>query len=240
VERDIAGQLARIATDLGPALSPIGFRESLQAIVDTAAIVFEAGACSIAVLDSEGEELEFVATSRGPEDPILGRRIAVGIGIAGWAVASGQVIAVDEVAGDQRFARDLAEQTGYVPGTILAVPAEGDDEPLGVLSVLDRVPHAREMELASGFARQAALAISSLRAFEDLGRVLLRAAGDAAADEDVAGALRRASGVLPVGSGDLVELAAAFAELRRLGARERAAATRLVTHFLAYAGSRRD
>jgi GAF domain-containing protein len=234
----LARELGQIAADLAGALLPRGAGDTLQAIVDTAALVFDAGACSVAVLDEGSEELVFVATSRGPGDPILGRRLTVGRGIAGWAVSSGQAIAINEVDRDERFARDLAGETGYVPSTILAMPIETRDDVLGVLSLLDRRPQPREMELVSAFARQAALAISSVRAFADLGRVLLTAAADAASDTDIAGALRRAAGEVSDRPGELAELAAAFAELGRLGPEERASATRLVTHFLTYANAR--
>jgi hypothetical protein len=65
-------------------------------------------------------------------------RIPAGQGIAGWVLASGQPIELSDVTHDPRFARDVAERTGYVPRSILAMPVEGSQQTLGVLEVLDR------------------------------------------------------------------------------------------------------
>ena len=67
---------------------------------------------------------------------------------------------------DPRFARDVAEETGYVPQGMMAVPLLDDERVLGVLQVLDRPEHARfslqEMELLGLFANQAAIALALL------------------------------------------------------------------------------
>ena len=125
-----------------------------------------AAACSIAVLD--GAELRFRAASGAGAAEVLGLRIPVGRGIAGWAVASGQSIAVTDVERDRRFDRATAEDTGYVPRTILAVPVEGEDGPLGVLEVLDRTPGPRDTDVAGAAAAQAALVLELERAHGEL------------------------------------------------------------------------
>ncbi len=58
-------------------------------------------------------------------------------GVAGYAVASGQAIAVHDVDHDPRFDREAAEATGYIPRSILAVPIETTDGVSGVIEVLD-------------------------------------------------------------------------------------------------------
>jgi GAF domain-containing protein len=154
-------------------------------------------------------------------------------------VSSGQPVAVADVARDPRFAADVAESTGYVPGSVLAMPLQTDREVLGVIELLDQRADSpagrRDMELLGLFANQAALAIEASRTFSSLGRALFQAVGGAAAgDYDLAAALddlaRRAPGPDP----ELAELAALFARLGQAGSAERAAATRLVREFLAY------
>ena len=46
---------------------------------------------------------------------MLGVRLPLGRGIAGWVVTSGQAIAVSDVHRDQRFDAETAASTGYVP-----------------------------------------------------------------------------------------------------------------------------
>ena len=84
--------------------------------------LFAAAACSVALVDEDGETLRFVASDGAGAEEIVGVTIPVVAGIAGWAAMSGQPIAVRDVQTDARFARDVAESTNYVPSAILAAP----------------------------------------------------------------------------------------------------------------------
>ncbi|MCT9933594.1 GAF domain-containing protein [Planotetraspora sp. A-T 1434] len=169
-------------------------RRLLQSIVEVARAIFAARASSIFLCDSG--ELVFEAVSGAGEEFLIGRRFPADRGIAGWVVASGEPMIIDDVSGSATFAHDLARSTGYVPSAIMAVPLLHDENVGGVLEVLDPAPQARsaisELDLLSLFAMQAALAlriaergrsaaaiearggeygelISVMRAFEDLG-----------------------------------------------------------------------
>jgi GAF domain-containing protein len=73
---------------------------------------------------------------------------------------------LEDVQNDPRFARDVAERTGFVPKGLMAAPLLHEDRALGVLQVLDRPQRARfslqEMELLGLFANQAAIALDLL------------------------------------------------------------------------------
>ncbi|HEX3930730.1 MAG TPA: GAF domain-containing protein [Nocardioides sp.] len=113
---------------------------ALGRCVEATRALFGAAACSIALVDPEGETLAFVASDGAGSEEIVGVSIPVSRGIAGWAAMSGQPIAVRDVVSDARFARDVAESTHYVPTAILAAPiVDPGGEVLGVLSVLDPV-----------------------------------------------------------------------------------------------------
>jgi signal transduction protein with GAF and PtsI domain len=94
-----------------------------------------AAACSVAVLD--GSALTYLAADGEGAAEIVGTRLDSGRGVAGFVVAAAQSVYLDEVVADPRFARDVAESTGYVPTGILAVPVVGNEGILGVLTVLD-------------------------------------------------------------------------------------------------------
>jgi GAF domain-containing protein len=240
--RSTLRDVARLADELGPALVPAGHLELLNSITDAAQQLFHAAACSLALLTDDQTELVFhVASGAGAED-VVGMRIPSSQGIAGWVVTSGQPIAIDNVQSDARFRRDVAESTGYVPESILAMPLETERRMIGVISVLDReaaAEGARDMELLALFARQAALAIENSRVFTELGRALFEAVGRAADGNEVGVALQGVAADTTGPSGELAELAAHFNELGVLGAEERTGATKLVGHFLAYVRSRR-
>jgi GAF domain-containing protein len=239
---DPLASLAQLASDLGPVLRPRGDEEFLQAIVETARLVFDASACSIALLDDFEEVLEFrVAAGTGAEATI-GLKIPADRGIAGWAVVSGQSIAIDDVSQDPRFAADVAATTGYVPRSIMAMPLESERQTFGVIEVLDRRRGGGagpdDMELLSLFARQATLAVETSRIFANLGKALFEAAALAVPGQDVRVALEQRAAAAPKGQAELAELALLFHDLGSLGADERLVATRIADDFLTYARKR--
>ena len=109
----------------------------MEGIVRTAAGVFEAAACSIALIDRTTDELVYQSAWGAGAHEIVGVRLPPGTGIAGAVVASGDPEAVD-TRNDPRFATRIAEGTGYVPYTMLVTPLTRAGEPIGALSLLDR------------------------------------------------------------------------------------------------------
>ena len=140
----------------------------LGSIVDVARAIFGARASSIFLLDEETDELVFEAASGLGSAELVGSRFPSGTGIAGWVLATRQPLVLEDVSNDPRFARDLAEATGYVPKALMAVPLLHEERALGVLEVLDRPDRGRsplvEMDLLGLFAGQAAIALDLLQA----------------------------------------------------------------------------
>lgn len=139
----------------------------LQSIVDVARSIVAARAASILLLDEDANELVFTAVSGEGEATLIGRRFPASTGIAGWTVASGQPVLVEDLDTDERFARDTAESTGYVPKALMAAPLVHRDNVLGVIEVLDWTPRPgmelSELEMLALFAHQAAIAVEILR-----------------------------------------------------------------------------
>lgn len=240
---ELLRELGELATSLGPAVRPAGADELLRSLTETARRLFGAAACSLALLSEDDSELLYTtAAGEGAED-VTGMRISSSQGIAGWVVQSGQPIAISDLASDPRFSREVAEQTGYVPQAILAVPVQTPQRILGVISLLDRDPRRpgaeQDMALLSLFADQAALALASVESFSSLGRVLLAALAQAADGDDLALALRQAADQLPAAAdADLAALAADFAALARRGAAERRLALAVLRDVAEYAERR--
>lgn len=107
----------------------------------------QAAAVSVAVV-ADGQ-LHYVAADGAGADAIVGTRLPAGRGIAGFAAATGHSLTVRDPKNDQRFARDTAEATGYIPASLQCVPVEGPEgEVVAVLSILDRA----ESPLGAGVA----------------------------------------------------------------------------------------
>ncbi len=109
----------------------------LRSLVEMTLAVFDASACSIMRFDKEADELVFEAVAGEGAGTLVGRRLPARTGIAGWVLASEEPIAISDVLSDPRFARGVAEETGYVPKALTVFPLLHAEEALGVLNVLD-------------------------------------------------------------------------------------------------------
>ena len=162
----MADEELRDAVAAGVLAAEAGHRELLQSIVEVARAIFGARASSIFLIDAEADELVFEAVAGEGSASLIGQRLPSSTGIAGWVLMARQPLVLDDLEHDPRFARDVAESTGYVPKSLMAVPLLHEEEVLGVLQVLDRPQRERfslqEMELLGLFANQAAIALDLL------------------------------------------------------------------------------
>jgi GAF domain-containing protein len=147
-------------------------------VVEATVTLFDAEAASIVLHDPASDRLVIRVAAGTAGAGAVGLSFAPDEGIAGHVFSTGQPLAVGDVTADPRFGRSTAEETGYVPRSILAVPLLDDEGTIGVLEVLDRRGEAgfglRDLELASVFARQAAVAIRAGRVERDVAELLRR------------------------------------------------------------------
>lgn len=171
VLRAVAGRAAvtgRLESAAGEAV--------LRSVVEAAVALIRAEAASIALHDPDTDRLVFRVAAGEQGQDVVGLAIACDEGVAGYAFSTGQPLAIGEAASDPRFGRTAAERTGYVPRSLLAVPLADDTGTIGVLEVLDRRDGApfdlQDIEAASVFARQAAVAIRATRLERETARLM--------------------------------------------------------------------
>jgi GAF domain-containing protein len=247
----LAEQLRRLLTSVeatGKALLPTSNTELLQSVVEAAARIFGAAAASICLVDEADQVLEFKVAYGAGRDEVLGMRIPIDRGIAGYVANTGQPIAISNVQQDPRFNQEFAKSTGYVPRSILATPLIIGDRVIGVMEVLDKISAPsfgmQDMELLGVFAQQAAIAIDQSQQMDELGRAMLlgidRLLGDDG--DDRAGLIRRnlesGSDEEPARRRELMELAGLFYEIGRAGEAERRACLQILSAFRDYLQSR--
>lgn len=148
----------------------------LRSVVEAAVALFEAEAASIALYEPARNLLVFRVAAGEQGQGVIGLEIAPDRGLVGYVFSSGQALAIADVQADPRFGRNFAEQTQYVPRSIVAVPLLDERGTLGVLEVLDKRSEAsfslRDIELAGVFARQATVAIRASRVERDAATLL--------------------------------------------------------------------
>jgi GAF domain-containing protein len=162
----MSGEL-RAAVAAGVVGSEESFRSLLQSVVEVARAIFGAKASSVFLLDEAADELVFEAVAGEGADTLVGQRFPSSQGVAGWVLVTRQPLIIENVDEDPRFAKEVAESTGYVPKGLMAVPLLHEERALGVLEVLDRPQRSQfslvEMDLLGLFANQAAIALDLLR-----------------------------------------------------------------------------
>lgn len=171
----------RFAADLSEALkvaatagllgSPLTHERLLELIVETAVHVVGAGAGSLLLLSPDCTRLVFEVAVGAEADELEDRSVPLEHGIEGLVVTSGQPLAVSDADADPRVAEDVARLLGYRPKNILCVPLAFDDQPIGVLELLDKrgadAFGTDDIEALTLFAKQATIAIRLSRTYRN-------------------------------------------------------------------------
>lgn len=221
VDRVLAAIAARLAA--ADRLTPATDEALLTSLAGVAVAALESQAASIALFDPATDRLVFRAAAGPATGDIVGVTLEPGVGIAGYAFTTGQPLAVADVSTDPRFERAVAETTGYVPSSLLAVPIVDASGAIGVLEALDARAGTfslHDIDLATAVAEAIAAAIGRGRLTRDVGTVLeaslrgLAGSSTTGSDEDVDTLVARAIADLPADDDPTWRLADRIARLR--------------------------
>jgi signal transduction protein with GAF and PtsI domain/anti-sigma regulatory factor (Ser/Thr protein kinase) len=145
--------------------SPLYLDEMLALVVDMAAQVMQAKACSLMLLDEKRNELVLHAMQNLSPAYARTMPLRVGEGIAGRVVQTGQPMVVEDVRVDPRYHHaDVARGEGLC--SLLCVPLRLRERTIGTFSCYTSSLHhftEEEMALFATLANQTALAIENAR-----------------------------------------------------------------------------
>jgi GAF domain-containing protein len=85
----------------------------------------------------DGDELVFKLV-RGTAQKLLGKRMPIGEGIAGWVAQNRETVVVPYVEQDERFSARMDETSGFETRSIVAAPLVGHGKVLGVVEVINK------------------------------------------------------------------------------------------------------
>ncbi len=243
---NLAQQLQQLIESIelgGKAILPTSNDELLQSIVSAAARIFGASAAAIMLVDEVQKCLVFRVEVGNKQENLVGTRIPLDKGIAGYVAMTGQAISVSNVQQDSRFNKDFAQSTGYLPDSILAAPLLLDDRVIGVLEVLDKIQGSsfgmQDMELMGLFAHQAALAIRQSQQLDTIGEALERGLKRLAQGEGLPDSAELVKAISTphrdeAESSDLLALASLFNDISQLGSAERQMALKVLAALAEY------
>ena len=112
----------------------------LDQLLEVATEIIHAEGSSIWLwADDKDDEMICQAVYHSEEAPaLLNQRLRLGQGVGGTAVATEQIIVVQDTRQDGRFYSDIDERTGITTTSIMAVPLQFHDTSLGVLELVNK------------------------------------------------------------------------------------------------------
>jgi len=114
-------------------------KRSIENLLHVAGDAMGSDEASVLVRDGNRGGLKFLAAIGEVADKLMKVRLPPGKGIAGFVFASGQPVAVADVAQEETFYAEVDRATGYSTHTILATPLRVEDETVGVLEFVNRL-----------------------------------------------------------------------------------------------------
>lgn len=152
--------------------SLLNLPELLNAIMASATQLLGAETSSLLLLDEEANELTFAVATGATGESVRELRVPADQGIAGWVLQHDQPTLVADATGDPRFYRGIDQASGFTTRSMLAVPLKIRDRAIGVVEVINKQGEtsfdARDLEIATAFAAQAAVAIDNARLYRQL------------------------------------------------------------------------
>jgi len=168
-------RIAEIAAiyEVGQAMDSADVKRVLDTIVEKAAVVMDAQACSLMLVDPADNMLVIEASHGLPDEIVKGTRISFGQGIAGRVAETGEPMLITDVTSDPRFANSVKPRPG-ISGSMCAPLRDDSGAVCGVLSIRrhdPKPPFAEDdLQLFCVFGQHAALALSNARLYSRLHR----------------------------------------------------------------------
>jgi NtrC-family two-component system sensor histidine kinase KinB len=143
----------------------------LQSLITQVRDYFQVDAVSVALLDEETGDLVFRIAVGEASDEVLGLRLAVGQGIAGWVVQTGEPALVAKAHANGRFYPGVDDMTGFHTRTMLAVPIKDEERAIGVIEAINPAAGTFDEDARRLLRAMADLAAAAIRNAELYDRV---------------------------------------------------------------------
>ena len=133
---EVLQTLNEVVQAINSSLKP---KEILNTIMEKAAELIKAEGWSVLLTDAKTNELVFEAASGKAGKKLLGMRLKIGQGVAGWVARYGKSLIVPDVAKDPRFYSGVDEKTKFTTKSVLCVPMRSRDRIIGVVEVVNKI-----------------------------------------------------------------------------------------------------
>lgn len=129
------GNLNQMALSIHPETNILRL---LDQILQAALSSIQAEDGSLLLVDEETQELSFVVVHGSVRTKLVGHRIPLGEGIAGWVAQYGEPVIVPNVQTDPRFSPSIDQAFKFKTRSLLCVPIIFMNRVLGVIQALNK------------------------------------------------------------------------------------------------------
>jgi diguanylate cyclase (GGDEF)-like protein len=144
-------------------VSERSIRGVLDRVMEHVASFFGPLNWSLLLVDADKSELVFALAVGRTAEGLVGTRLPLSEGIAGWVATHGTSAVVEDTAADSRFSLRMDGITGFRTESVIAVPLRSGDKVFGVIELLNRLDGrtftAYDMRVLSTIADFAAIAV---------------------------------------------------------------------------------
>jgi len=159
-----------IANSAASINATLDLKDVLNRILEQTLMALNTDVVSLALVDKDTNEVEFKASTGEHREKIVGLRLKMGQGVAGWVVQEGVGVIVPDAHKDPRFDPKIDQITGYVTKAIACAPIQAEETVIGVLEALNpEIPFTQnDLTILSGIGNLAGTAIEHARLFNEL------------------------------------------------------------------------
>lgn len=140
----------------------------LNLVVGEMTNLLGAEGASVLLRDPAGDDLIFAASSGPATGKLIGARLPITSGIAGWVMRERRPIIVKDAQSDPRFYSQVDSATGLTTRSVLAVPLTFKGAIWGVVEAINKIGgtfNDADREMLEALASSAAIAIENARLY---------------------------------------------------------------------------
>ncbi len=131
--------LNRFDQDLHESDPDSGVLSLIRHILQSALLAVSSESGSLLLLDTDTDELVFVAVAGPKETALTGYRMPAEEGIVGWAIKNRQPTLVPSVQENPRWFSKVDKQVGFETQSLLCVPVIHGEKILGAIEVVNKM-----------------------------------------------------------------------------------------------------
>ncbi len=164
-----ANELAALNKASQAMVSTLDFESVLKLVIGEIRSLLNTEGASVLLRDPASDDLIFAAVADASSKELVGTRMPVTRGIAGWVMQNRQPVLVQDAQNDPRFYSDVDQQTGLTTRSVVAVPLRFRGAVWGVVEAINKVGGAfseGDVGLLEALARSAAIALVNAQSYQ--------------------------------------------------------------------------